>query len=54
MKCTEFEIIFVSFDCDEEKFNEHFKCMSWLAVSFDAYLYKRLSDVCCIECVAKY
>lgn len=45
MEDKEFEIIFVSFDCDEEKFNEHFKCMPWLTVPFDANLHKRLSDL---------
>ncbi|KAL6212618.1 hypothetical protein ACLB2K_017836 [Fragaria x ananassa] len=39
------EIIFVSFDHDEEKFNAHFKCMPWLAVPFDVNLHKRLSDI---------
>lgn len=43
MEGKEFEIIFVSFDHDEEKFNEHFKCMPWLTVPFDANLHKRLS-----------
>lgn len=39
------EIVFVSFDRDEDKFNEHFKCMPWLAVPFDVNLHKRLSDM---------
>lgn len=45
MEGKEFEIIFVSFDRDEEKFNEHFKCMPWLTIPFDANLHKRLSDL---------
>ncbi|XP_062022094.1 probable nucleoredoxin 3 [Rosa rugosa] len=39
------EIILVSFDRDEDKFNEHFKCMPWLVVPFDVNLHKRLSDI---------
>lgn len=39
------EIVFVSFDRDEDKFNEHVKCMPWLAVPFDVNLHKRLSDM---------
>ncbi|KAK9279217.1 hypothetical protein L1049_012895 [Liquidambar formosana] len=38
------EIIFVSLDRDENGFNEHFKCMPWLAVPFDVNLHRRLSD----------
>ncbi|BBG95373.1 protein kinase C-like zinc finger protein [Prunus dulcis] len=45
MEGKEIEIIFVSFDRDEEKFNEHFKCMPWLTIPFYANLHKRLSDL---------
>ncbi|CAL5434761.1 unnamed protein product [Camellia sinensis] len=38
------EIIFISFDRDEEGFKEHFKCMPWLAVPFDVNLHRRLSN----------
>lgn len=38
------EIVFVSFDRDEDGFKEHFKCMPWLAVPFDAHLHRKLSD----------
>lgn len=38
------EIIFVSFDRDEDGFKEHFKSMPWLAVPFDAHLHRRLID----------
>ncbi|GMH10740.1 hypothetical protein Nepgr_012581 [Nepenthes gracilis] len=37
------EIIFVSFDRDEESFKEHFKGMPWLAVPFNLNLHRRLS-----------
>ncbi|XP_010263377.1 PREDICTED: probable nucleoredoxin 3 [Nelumbo nucifera] len=38
------EIIFVSFDRDENGFREHFKCMPWLALPFDVSLRRRLCD----------
>ncbi|XP_027333422.1 probable nucleoredoxin 3 [Abrus precatorius] len=38
------EIIFVSFDHDENGFKEHIKSMPWLAVPFDANLHRRLID----------
>ncbi|CAL5439715.1 unnamed protein product [Camellia sinensis] len=38
------EIIFISFDRDEEGFKEHFNCMPWLAVPFDVNLHRRLSN----------
>ncbi|KAJ4962492.1 hypothetical protein NE237_022431 [Protea cynaroides] len=38
------EIIFVSFDRDENGFNEHFKLMPWLAVPFDINIRRRLCD----------
>lgn len=41
----ELEIIFISFDRDVNKFQEHFKTMPWLAVPFDTNLHKRLSDL---------
>lgn len=44
VKGKELEIIFVSFDHDDNKFNEHFKCMPWLAVPFDSNLHRRLSN----------
>ncbi|KAL9442715.1 hypothetical protein AB3S75_016151 [Citrus x aurantiifolia] len=39
---TELEVIFISFDHDENGFEEHFKCMPWLAVPFDETLHKKL------------
>ncbi|XP_038698711.1 probable nucleoredoxin 3 isoform X2 [Tripterygium wilfordii] len=39
------EIIFVSFDHDENGFKEHFKPMPWLAVPFATNLHKRLSGM---------
>ncbi|KAF8407366.1 hypothetical protein HHK36_006494 [Tetracentron sinense] len=38
------EIIFVSFDRDENGFREHFECMPWFAVPFDASVSRRLRD----------
>lgn len=38
------EIIFISFDRDEDGFKEHFKSMPWLAVPFDVNLHRRLID----------
>lgn len=38
------EIIFVSFDHEENGFEEHFKGMPWLAVPFDAVLHRQLSN----------
>ncbi|KAL5145030.1 putative nucleoredoxin 3 [Glycine soja] len=38
------EIIFISFDRDEDGFKEHFKNMPWLAVPFDVSLHRRLID----------
>ncbi|KAG5034310.1 hypothetical protein AAZX31_04G074600 [Glycine max] len=38
------EIIFISFDRDEDGFKEHFKNMPWLAVPFDLNLHRRLID----------
>ncbi|KAI4316192.1 hypothetical protein L6164_024196 [Bauhinia variegata] len=38
------EIIFISFDRDEDGFNEHLKNMPWLAVPFDVTLHRRLID----------
>ncbi|KAK7320751.1 hypothetical protein VNO77_30518 [Canavalia gladiata] len=38
------EIIFVSFDHDENGFKEHMKSMPWLAVPFEANLHRRLID----------
>ncbi|XP_057434631.1 probable nucleoredoxin 3 [Lotus japonicus] len=38
------EIIFVSFDREEDGFNEHLKSMPWLAVPFDVNLHRRLID----------
>lgn len=37
------EILFVSLDHDEDAFNEHFRCMPWLAVPFDVSLHGRLN-----------
>lgn len=41
----ELEIIFVSFDRDENGFKEHIKCMPWLVVPFDINLQKRFGNV---------
>lgn len=38
------EIIFISFDRDEDGFKEHVKSMPWLAVPFDLNLHRRLID----------
>ncbi|KAE9603755.1 putative protein-disulfide reductase [Lupinus albus] len=38
------EIIFVSFDREEDGFKEHLKSMPWLAVPFDINLHRRLID----------
>uniref|UniRef100_A0A803NMU8 protein-disulfide reductase n=1 Tax=Cannabis sativa TaxID=3483 RepID=A0A803NMU8_CANSA len=40
----ELEIIFISFDRDNTKFEEHFKCMPWLAVPFHLDVHRRLSE----------
>ncbi|GLU01107.1 hypothetical protein SLE2022_184320 [Rubroshorea leprosula] len=40
----ELEIVFVSFDQDENRFNQHFHCMPWLAVPFNETLLKNLRD----------
>lgn len=37
------EIVLVSFDHNENEFEEHFKCMPWLAAPFDVNLSRRLS-----------
>ncbi|XP_071734115.1 probable nucleoredoxin 3 [Rutidosis leptorrhynchoides] len=39
------EIIFVSFDRDENGFKEHIKCMPWLVVPFNVNIQKILGDV---------
>lgn len=41
----ELEVIFVSFDRDENGFKEHMKCMPWLVVPFDVNLQKILGNV---------
>lgn len=41
----ELEVIFVSFDRDENGFNEHIKNMPWLVVPFDVNLQKILGNV---------
>ncbi|GAB2222950.1 hypothetical protein Droror1_Dr00017082 [Drosera rotundifolia] len=38
------EVIFISFDRDEDSFNEHFKSMPWLAVPFNVHLHKKISS----------
>ncbi|KAJ7966028.1 Thioredoxin, nucleoredoxin [Quillaja saponaria] len=38
------DIIFISFDHDENGFKEHFKNMPWLAIPFDVNLHRRLID----------
>ncbi|XP_040995682.1 probable nucleoredoxin 3 [Juglans microcarpa x Juglans regia] len=42
-RCEKMEIVFVSFDHNENQFEEHFKCMPWLAAPFDVNLSRRLS-----------
>ncbi|KAL5537615.1 hypothetical protein UlMin_044854 [Ulmus minor] len=44
MQGKKLEIIFVSFDHNDDNFKEHFKCMPWLAVPFDGNLHRRLSE----------
>lgn len=39
------EIVFISFDQNEDGFSEHFKCMPWLAVPFNIDLHRQLSDI---------
>ncbi|CAL1352931.1 unnamed protein product [Linum trigynum] len=39
------EIIFISFDHDENQFEEHFMSMPWLALPFEAELHKMLRDI---------
>lgn len=41
--CEKIAIVFISFDNNETEFEEHFKCMPWLAVPFDVNLSRRLS-----------
>ncbi|CAI9295829.1 unnamed protein product [Lactuca saligna] len=41
----ELEIIFISFDRDENGFKEHMKSMPWLVVPFDVNLQKKLDSV---------
>ncbi|KAJ9553530.1 hypothetical protein OSB04_017575 [Centaurea solstitialis] len=41
----ELEVIFVSFDRDENGFNEHFKSMPWLVVPFNVNLQKILGTL---------
>ncbi|EOY29079.1 Kinase C-like zinc finger protein [Theobroma cacao] len=38
------EIVFISFDHDEDGFNEHFKSMPWLTVPFNANLQNKLRE----------
>ncbi|KAJ0091326.1 hypothetical protein Patl1_12748 [Pistacia atlantica] len=40
----ELEIVFISFDHDKTGFEEHFKCMPWLAVPFDVTFHKELRN----------
>ncbi|XP_044471958.1 probable nucleoredoxin 3 [Mangifera indica] len=40
----EVEVVFISFDNDETGFEEHFKCMPWLAVPFDVTFHKELRN----------
>jgi nucleoredoxin len=48
------EIILISFDQDEAGFNEHLKCMPWLAVPFDLDLHKKLSDLYSIKGIPSF
>lgn len=41
----ELEIIFISFDRDENGFKEHMKSMPWLVVPFDVNLQKKLGNL---------
>lgn len=43
-KRQELEIIFISFDHDEQEFNDYYKCMPWLAVPFNSNLHRKLSE----------
>lgn len=45
------EIIFVSFDRDENGFREHFKCMPWLAVPFNVGIRRRLCELYHANCI---
>lgn len=45
------EIIFVSFDRDENGFREHFKCMPWLAVPFNVSIRRRLCELYHANCI---
>ncbi|XP_028781291.1 probable nucleoredoxin 3 isoform X2 [Neltuma alba] len=38
------EIIFISFDRDEDAFQQHFKSMPWLTIPFNVNLHRRLID----------
>ncbi|TKY58246.1 nucleoredoxin 3 [Spatholobus suberectus] len=48
------EIIFISFDRDENGFKEHMKSMPWLAVPFDANLHRRLIDRCGVDRIPSF
>ncbi|KAL8161099.1 hypothetical protein V2J09_012588 [Rumex salicifolius] len=48
------EIIFVSSDCDENEFREHFKSMPWLAVPFDTNLNRWLSRRCSVDQIPSF
>lgn len=41
----EIEVIFVSFDRDENGFQEHIKCMPWHVVPFDLRIQKKLGNM---------
>ncbi|KAF9617883.1 hypothetical protein IFM89_039102 [Coptis chinensis] len=45
------DIIFVSFDRDEDSFKEHYKCMPWLAVPFNLNIRRRLCDMFQVNCI---
>lgn len=48
------EIVFVSFDRDEEGFKEHFECMPWLAVRFDVDLHRHLSSLYSVQLIPSF
>ncbi|KAL5699764.1 protein-disulfide reductase [Ranunculus cassubicifolius] len=50
-KGRDLEIIFVSFDRDEDGFREHIKGMPWLAVPFSVNTRRRLCEIYSVNCI---
>lgn len=48
-RCEKIEIVFVSFDHNENEFKENFKSMPWLAVPFDVNFNRRLLNMCHVK-----